>query len=266
MIKCKLCDKEMKGLTLHILKKHSITPKQYVELFPGSKMFSDETLNDPSFGGKHLKGKTVAPFTDEHRRKLSEARSNHIGWSHSQETITRMRDTWESQRDSRLLIMKEVNSRPEVKAKKSKTMKDKISRNGYHLKRGTTTKLERKIINILELNNISFKRESRSEEKLLGVYRYFDFYLPDHNIILEIDGEYWHQQPNRIEIDMLKEFDAKTNNSFLRLSDVFSREILENDSLLIDLILDKSKHESYTREVMRLREASLALKDLVQKV
>ena len=133
----------MKGLTLHLIKKHFITPKQYQELFPGTKMFSPETLESETFGGKHLRGKTIGPFTDEHRKKLSEARSKIVGWSHSSETIAKMKHTWNENKEERIKTIKSVNARPEVKALKSKAMKLRIEKDGFHLKRGTITKLEK---------------------------------------------------------------------------------------------------------------------------
>lgn len=261
MIQCKLCNKEMKGLTLHLIKKHSITPKQYQELFPGSKMFSDETLNSPMFGGKNLKGKKIGPFSDEHRRKISKAKSQYTGWSHSPETIQRMKDSWEADRTNRIAITKEAANRPEVKEKQRKAQQERIAKNGYHLKRGKSTKLEKRIQSLLDNNNITYKREHRSFQKLNGVYRYFDFYLPSQNLIIEVDGEFWHQQPGRIEIDLQKEADAKNHGySFLRLSDVFSKEILSCDETLLSIIIDQSQHEYHTRHVISSREVALSQK------
>ena len=250
----------MKGLTLHLIKKHFITPKQYQELFPGTKMFSPETLASETFGGKHLRGKVIGPFTDEHRKKLSEARSKFVGWSHSPETIAKMKSTWNENKEERIKTIKVVNDRPEVKERKSKAMKLRIERDGFHLKRGTITKLERTIQRVLDTANIQYQREVRSKNRILGVYRYFDFFVPSLNLIIEVDGEFWHQQPSRLEIDELKQKEARETHTFVRLSDVFSKELLADDSKLLEFLISTEQHYSYSDEIISQRRSCLALK------
>lgn len=58
MIACKLCGREMNGLTLHLIKLHKLTPALYLQQFPGSKLFSDKVLAGASFSGRAMKGKT----------------------------------------------------------------------------------------------------------------------------------------------------------------------------------------------------------------
>lgn len=50
----------------------------------------------------------------------------------------------------------------------------------------TNTKPERKLKEILQNNSINFKQSYKYE----GYY--FDFYLIDYNILIEVDGNYWH--------------------------------------------------------------------------
>jgi very-short-patch-repair endonuclease len=48
----------------------------------------------------------------------------------------------------------------------------------------------------------------------------FDFYLPQLNMLVEIDGEYWHSKPQQVARDRLKEKTAKQANFlFCRISD-----------------------------------------------
>jgi very-short-patch-repair endonuclease len=36
------------------------------------------------------------------------------------------------------------------------------------------------------------------------IKRFFDFYLPDENLILEIDGDFWHGNPEKYDKDELR--------------------------------------------------------------
>jgi hypothetical protein len=54
-------------------------------------------------------------------------------------------------------------------------------------KKRSETKLEIKMYKFLEDNNISFEKRYELESKQ------YDAFLPDHNILLEFDGEFWHQ-------------------------------------------------------------------------
>lgn len=39
------------------------------------------------------------------------------------------------------------------------------------------------------------------EAKSIG--RFYDFYLPDHNLIIEVDGDYWHSNPKFYDLSNL---------------------------------------------------------------
>lgn len=36
------------------------------------------------------------------------------------------------------------------------------------------------------------------------IKRYYDFYLPQHNLLVEIDGDFWHGNPDKYQEDELK--------------------------------------------------------------
>lgn len=59
-----------------------------------------------------------------------------------------------------------------------------------------TSKLEEKFAkNFLEKLNIEFDYQFKAE----SIGRYYDFYLPTINIIIEINGGYWHSDPRLYE-------------------------------------------------------------------
>ena len=61
---------------------------------------------------------------------------------------------------------------------------------------GTTT-LERIIGNILDSGNILFEPQKLISYK--GKWKFVDFYLPNHKLIIECDGERWHQNLKKDE-------------------------------------------------------------------
>ena len=62
------------------------------------------------------------------------------------------------------------------------------SKNKKNEKYGTS-KLEEKFAkNFLEKLGVNYVYQFKAE----SIGRYYDFYLPDHNILIEIDGDYWH--------------------------------------------------------------------------
>lgn len=48
-------------------------------------------------------------------------------------------------------------------------------------------------VNILEALNIEYVQQY----KLSAIGRYYDFYLPKYNILIECDGDYWHADPKK---------------------------------------------------------------------
>jgi len=52
-VKCQICNKEFKQITYAHLKHHNITIKEYKDLFPNSKLVSDESYNSRSIKSKY---------------------------------------------------------------------------------------------------------------------------------------------------------------------------------------------------------------------
>jgi hypothetical protein len=76
MITCKLCDKKFKKITnTHLRDKHSTTLDQYLNMFPGTIMTSEETINAISISSK---GKTYEQrYGKEVSDRLLELRKIH---------------------------------------------------------------------------------------------------------------------------------------------------------------------------------------------
>lgn len=71
---------------------------------------------------------------------------------------------------------------------------------------------EEYVLQILLKERINFEREKAFPDLKGGSYRY-DFYLPDRNIIIEVDGQY-HFKPIRGRRELLKqqEHDRRKNS------------------------------------------------------
>jgi len=106
------------------------------------------------------------------------------------------------------LINKDIKRKTEVLKKAHKT----LGKN--HLGR---TWIEKKVAWWLKKINISFI--STKYFKFDKKRRWVDFYLPDYNLIIEVDGEYWHSKKDVILLDKQKDIEAKKYGfNTLRLS------------------------------------------------
>lgn len=76
------------------------------------------------------------------------------------------------------------------------------------MKKFKETKPENAVADILSLMKIRFSRNFRINEFSV------DFYCPDHNLMLDIDGEYWHGRfdNHHKQVAYVKEKDMKKNN------------------------------------------------------
>ncbi|PKP53830.1 MAG: hypothetical protein CVT92_02540 [Bacteroidetes bacterium HGW-Bacteroidetes-1] len=65
------------------------------------------------------------------------------------------------------------------------------------------TSAEKKMIVVLNELNIKYETQLRLENS------FYDFYLPEYNIIIEVDGDYWHANPELYDYDHLDQRQAK---------------------------------------------------------
>jgi very-short-patch-repair endonuclease len=107
----------------------------------------------------------------------------------------------------------------------------KSTRKGRNYKSIAEQKMKEIFIN----NNIKFIEQYKVEN-------YFaDFYLPDYNLIIECDGEYWHNYPNGTKKDWLKNKLYKEKGfKILRIWNQFIKEFDEKILLhIIELTIAK---------------------------
>ena len=102
-----------------------------------------------------------------------------------------------------------VKKRGNTQAVKKKVVKKpyqtrKVVPTKHHLP--GTSKLEEKFATEF-LEKLGVKYIYQFEAKDIG--RWFDFYLPEHNIIIEVDGSYYHADPRVVSEDKLKPMHKK---------------------------------------------------------
>lgn len=89
---------------------------------------------------------------------------------------------------------------PIKKGKKCVKQEKKIKKTYKHPKYGTS-KLEDDFSKFF-LDKLGVKYIYQFEAKDIG--RFFDFYLPDENLIIEIDGDFWHGNPEKYKKEELR--------------------------------------------------------------
>ena len=110
-------------------------------------------------------------------------------------------------------------------------LKNGIYKNNlFKTKRFFNTKPEEKMGLILNKLGLKFKRQFYLKGKV------YDFYLPDYNTLIEVDGEYWHNYPNGTINDLIKNFLAFENN--YKLLRFWTKDILKNRDY-VEYILNK---------------------------
>lgn len=83
-----------------------------------------------------------------------------------------------------------------VGRKHSQETKDKMSESAINniiiTDQNHTSKLEKTFSNILDLLDIRYKKFLYAKE----IKAFYDFYIPELNLVIEVDGDFWHCNPN----------------------------------------------------------------------
>jgi G:T-mismatch repair DNA endonuclease (very short patch repair protein) len=83
-----------------------------------------------------------------------------------------------------------------TKDKMSEIAKDKWVTGDIGKRKYYTSKLEKTFANILDLLNIKYEILFYAKD----IKAFYDFYIPEHNTIIEVDGDFWHCNPDRFPI------------------------------------------------------------------
>jgi very-short-patch-repair endonuclease len=81
-----------------------------------------------------------------------------------------------------------------VQSKKTrKKMSETTINNIIKTNRNHTSKLEKTFANILDLLDIKYQQFFYAKE----IKAFYDFYIPEHNLLIEVDGDFWHCNPDK---------------------------------------------------------------------
>lgn len=229
---CKECNKEFKslwGLSSHNVQKHKLKPEDlYIkyELNGEKPTCACGCGETPNFLG--IK-KGFVKYILGHASRI------HNNWGHNPEAIKKSHEIQKKMYESGELVVwnkgltKEVDSRLDYgeKISSNKERSEKISKtlmgrkrpkevldklnNGmlkYWVKEENREKKSHERMIWMSENDFTVK--SKLEETFLNFLKtdhirqyyvreiksYFDFYLPNNNIMIEVDGDFWHCNPN----------------------------------------------------------------------
>lgn len=245
MVKCMICGKDYQNLSSHINFKHSMSKNEYLKKWPKAELVSKELSTRFSNRSKKmheiLKEKNYNEYmairnktclimrqnkgdnfvhSEETKKQMSQSHLGKSNGGHSDETKKKL----SVQKTGRPVNLSEVSKTLKTQRQKekwqqrkedtevfrtyieklSKTRTEYVRKHGISLpKKGKKTNIEKRFISFLHTNSILYEYQYFLNGK------YFDFYIPLMNLLVEVDGEYWHRFPQAIKNDLEKHVIAK---------------------------------------------------------
>ncbi len=166
---------------------------------------------NPVYGNKHTnewKSETSARVkdlweTDEFRSKVSSGQERYFEengfWCGTDDESLKKRELTFLGRYG----VNNISEIKEIRTKADETCLRKYGKTSFELlllgcKNNKGTSIEVKISKILIESDIKF--ETQFEINFNKTFRLYDFYLPELNLLIEADGDYWHGNPNKFKI------------------------------------------------------------------
>lgn len=213
---------------------HSEETKEKLSRANKGKKLSEETKKKISESLKgHFswnKGKKLGPHSEETKRKISELHKGRPGYfkgkHHSEETKNKIRETRKGKYIGENTSMYGKHHSEETKQR----MREKaLQRTQTNLGFCKDTKPELKMKDILNELNIPFKHQFRLNNHL------FDFHLLNTNVLIEVDGDYWHSNPKKFKklnkIQLEQKIKDNRNNEIAKENNFILLRFWENDIL-----------------------------------
>ena len=176
---------------------------------------------------KSKKGKKCKPFTREHLENMSKSQ----------------RKFYEEHTEEHKGTNNPMYGKKHTKEAKRKIGKASVEFLSSGSMLNKKTKIERKIEK--ELKKINLIYESQVPICKVGVV---DFFLPDYDIIIECDGDYWHNRPKEKQRDVDKDLVWMFNG--YKIFRFWEHEINESPKKCINKVL------RYIRKIEKEKKAS----------
>jgi very-short-patch-repair endonuclease len=139
-------------------------------------------------------GISRGPHTEKSKKKISNSKiGKKINLSEEVKVkkTQKQKDSWKRRRENEEEFKKYLNLL-------SSRRKEHIAETGFVFPSKKDTKLEKKFEQFLVSKNIRYQKQY-----VLGSKK-FDFFLDDMLLLVEVDGEYWHQLEQSIKNDIIK--------------------------------------------------------------
>jgi very-short-patch-repair endonuclease len=235
--KCEICGKEFKAITNSHLKKHNMTTEDYKNKYPNASFgnfdrFSEWRDSEENRQNCIRMSKKVYGTKEIREKKAASCRN-----------ATKSKDY----RKRHSLLMKEKISNnpekfPQLMSTKPTNWMKKSNYERWVIQYGVE-EADKRQADWLKKNKIPSSSKNTKPEKMFAkfldkldikyekqkhVKRYYcDFFIPEFNLIVEIDGDYWHANPDK--------FSA---NDVVGAKKITAKQIWENDNKKTQDILD----------------------------
>ena len=269
LLKCELCGKLFKSITnSHLRDKHNMTTSEYKIKFPNTKMISDSHFRKLSEwiysneNSEHWKYQQSIQKDSDVRKNAAKkaAQSDIYRENHSK----RMKRVVRENPDKYKAMWSSIVGENHYHYGKSnwqrwfeKYGKDEADRRlaEWKLKNkipggSKNTKIEMMVKKILENNNISYIHQYKG---ICGIY--VDFYLPEYNLVIEVDGDYWHANPNKYSSEQVIKYPG---NREIKAMDIWQRD---KDR---DILIEESGY--YVKRIFGSEITENAVLSLINKV
>lgn len=215
MFKCNYCNNEydsFNGLSKHSSRIHNVSGTQLYMLVnnitevPTCKCGCGQQLNfqNGKFG-EYIRGHIARVnggfYTDigasnsaktrKERFESGEITQWNKGKRYTDEQLIKFKKAWKAP-ERRKKISKALKGKPKSEEQR-KIMRKTLERNRKELLKGNPSKLEYTFADIITTLGIEFIHQYHVD----GFD--YDFYIPSKNLLIEVDGDYWHGNPNIYE-------------------------------------------------------------------
>jgi very-short-patch-repair endonuclease len=242
LLKCEICGRLFKSITnSHLRDKHNMTTTEYKTKFPDAKMIRDDHFEIlakwiySEENSEHWRNQALIQKDSQSRKNavIHAVKSDEYRKSHSKlmkKLVRENPDKYKTMWDS----ITGENHQHYGKSNWARWF-EKFGKDGADLRLidwknknkipggSRNTKIELMVKKVLEDNNINYIHQY---EGIYGIY--VDFYLPKYNLVIEVDGDYWHANPNKYLPEQIINYPG---NRKIKAKDVWEKD-KQRDSLI----------------------------------
>ena len=188
---CKLCNREFKELYSHVRNSHQINKDEYLSMFPNSKMRIDSLIEINKQSGKYERNAEYRLKSSERFKKMHEEGvfKNVYTNERNKKIAVKQKNRWDKMSSEDRSLFWKNNVKKIRNTMGEDEYRKHMGRNGAKAFADKTIKhsnLELEICNEFTLAGI----KTIPQYEIEGYY--FDLYLPEFNILIEVDGDFWH--------------------------------------------------------------------------